>query len=193
MEKVYIVLTHTGTILSRIIRLITGNEFTHSSIALDKDLEYMYSFGRLNPYNPFMGGFVHEGITLGTFKRFKLTKCSILELPVTKEQYFKMVYAIRNVEKQKEDYHFNVLGLFLVPFKKNRNLEKSFYCAEFVKYVLNSGETNLNLPEIIKPEDFKSIENAKSIYKGLLCRYNKKHSNPFANLEELLLMKKAVL
>ncbi len=39
MKKIYIVLAHTGTLLSRIIRIRTGAEYTHSSIALDEDLE----------------------------------------------------------------------------------------------------------------------------------------------------------
>ena len=58
MKKIYIILTHTGTFLSRVIKAFTGNKFTHVSIALDRNMEYMYSFGRLRPYNPFLGGFV---------------------------------------------------------------------------------------------------------------------------------------
>ena len=80
MKKIYLVLTHTGTILSRIIRIYTKDEFTHVSISLDDELNEMYSFGRLNPYNPFLGGFVHENINYGTFnlrwdfiKKFSLT------------------------------------------------------------------------------------------------------------------------
>lgn len=53
MKEIYIVLTHTGTALSRMIKWFTKDEFTHSSIALDAELKQMYSFGRLNPYNPF--------------------------------------------------------------------------------------------------------------------------------------------
>ena len=49
MKKIYIVLTYTGTILSRIIKVFTKKEYSHVSIALDQDLKYMYSFGRLNP------------------------------------------------------------------------------------------------------------------------------------------------
>ena len=78
--KVYIVLTKTGTILSKIVRIIKGHKYTHVSISLDKELNEMYSFGRINPYNPFRGNFVHENINWGTFKRFKNTKCVILEM-----------------------------------------------------------------------------------------------------------------
>ena len=62
MKKIYIVLTHSGTALSKIIKGFTKDEFSHVSISLDKELNEMYSFGRLNPYNPFWGGFVHEYI-----------------------------------------------------------------------------------------------------------------------------------
>lgn len=38
MKKVYIILTHTGTVLSKIIKKYTKDEFSHVSIALDKEL-----------------------------------------------------------------------------------------------------------------------------------------------------------
>lgn len=82
-KKKYIVLTYTGTILSKIIRVYTRAEYCHVSLSLDKELKKMYSFGRLNPYNPFIGGFVHEGIDRGTFKRFKKTKAEIYSIDVT--------------------------------------------------------------------------------------------------------------
>ena len=59
MKKIYIILTFTGTILSRIVRIYTRKEYSHVSISLDQDLTKMYSFGRLNAYNPFSGVFVH--------------------------------------------------------------------------------------------------------------------------------------
>ena len=42
MEKIYIVLAHTGTLLSRLIKMRTGAEYTHVSIALDENLKNMY-------------------------------------------------------------------------------------------------------------------------------------------------------
>ena len=83
----YIVLTHSGTALSKIIKGFTKDEFSHVSISLDKELNEMYSFGRLNPYNPFWGGFVHEYIDKGTFKRFYKTRSKIYSLNITEEQY----------------------------------------------------------------------------------------------------------
>ena len=74
MEKAYIVLTNTGTALSRLVRFYSRDEYAHVSLSLDKGLRHMYSFGRLNPKNPFIGGFVHEAVNKRTFKRFKKTK-----------------------------------------------------------------------------------------------------------------------
>ena len=101
MKYIYIVLSHTGTILSRIIKLATGNEYTHSSIALNENLETMYSFGRLNPYNPFLGGFVQEGKSIGTFKRFKNTKVGVFKLEVTEKQYSELIENINYIDKNK--------------------------------------------------------------------------------------------
>lgn len=172
MKKVYIVLTHTGTFLSRGIRTVTGDEFTHVSISLDENLERMYSFGRLNPNNPFIGGFVQEYKDKGTFKRFFNTKARILELDVSDEQYKKMEKAIKKVSKHKEKYKFNVIGLLAAGLHKKIGSSHSFYCAEFVKYVLEKGNVNVKLPYVIKPEDFKNLKGSKVIYEGLLRKYN---------------------
>ncbi len=178
MKKIYIVLTHTGTILSQIIKTYTKDEFAHASISLDADLKQMYSFGRLNPYNPFWGGFVHEYVDKGTFKRFINTRAKIYSLNITDEQYGKIQNIIERVEENKEKYKFNVKGLFAAGFHKRIKKEKSFYCAEFVKHVMENAGINTGLPEAVKPEHFKNISGIEEVYTGLLrnyvfCFYNK--------------------
>ena len=49
--------------------------------------------------------------------------------------------------------------------------EKSFYCAEFVKHVLDKAKIKTELPDLVKPEDFKQIKNMKLEYDGLLKFY----------------------
>ena len=85
-KQLYIVISQTGTLLSRILKQITGAEYNHASISLSRDLERMYSFGRRHPYNPFWGGFVIESPRTGTFKRFSETKVLVLSVSVTEEQ-----------------------------------------------------------------------------------------------------------
>lgn len=45
-KKIYLLLTRTGTKFSTIIHRVTKYEYTHASIALDKELNQLYSFGR---------------------------------------------------------------------------------------------------------------------------------------------------
>ena len=81
-DKIYIVMSQTGTILSRILKRITGADYNHVSLGISKELDVMYSFGRKNPYYPFWGGFVEESKRFGTFKRFYKTEALVLELNV---------------------------------------------------------------------------------------------------------------
>ena len=176
MKKIYIILTHTGTILSQIIKHWTGDEFSHVSIALDTDLEQMYSFGRLNPYNPFWGSFVHEHINKGTFKRFKKTKAEVYSIFITDEQYEKAQKTIAYFEKNMQKYKFNILGLACVCINKKIIRKNTFYCAEFVKHILKDIRlTGVNeLPEIIRPQNFKELKGMQLEYEGILKQYNKK-------------------
>ena len=174
MKKIYIVLTHTGTILSRIIKNYTKDEFSHISISLDETLENMYSFGRINPYNPFIGGFVHEYINKGTFKRFYNTKAKIYSLEVSDKQYEIIRNEIEFIKLAKNNYKFNIAGLFAVGFSKKIGGRNSFYCAEFVKYLFEKAKIGMILPEIVRPESFNNRDELVEIYHGLLRKYNAK-------------------
>ena len=114
MKKIYLVLTHTGTTLSTIIKCYTKDEFSHISIALDEELNEMYSFGRLHANNPFIGGFVHESIDFGTFKRFKNTQTEIYSLEIDNNKYedisneinaFKNNYNLADLSKMEVVYY----------------------------------------------------------------------------------------
>lgn len=170
MKKIYIILTYTGTILSRIVKIYTRKEYSHVSIALDSDLNQMYSFGRLNPYNPFIGGFVHESLNKGTFKRFKNTKTKIYSMEIEEDKYEKLEEIIDCIQQRKKLYKFNVIGLIGVALNVKIKREKYFYCAEFVKYVLEQSEV-VELPEIIKPDDFNKLKGLNEVYIGKLQDY----------------------
>ena len=157
--------------LVSIIKEFTKDEFSHVSIALDKELNRMYSFGRLNPYNAFYGGFVHEYINEGTFKRFYKTRAKIYSLEISDEQYEEISKNIIKFEQSKDKYKFNTVGLFAVGIHKRIQKENRFYCAEFVKYILEKSGIKTKLPEIIKPEDFKKLDGLKEVYGGLLRQY----------------------
>lgn len=171
MKKVYFVLTYSGTALGQIIKFKTKKKYTHVSISLDEKLEKMYSFGRLHPYNCFTGGFVHERLNEGYLKRFKNTIAKICYIEVTKEQYQKLEEQIKIFEENKTKYKFNTLGLVYIFFNKKIHRNNYFYCAEFVKHILKQANVDINLPDMPRPENFENLENAKTIYKGILNKY----------------------
>lgn len=174
MEKsVYIILSQTGTMFSKALKFFTRARYNHASIALTPDLEVMYSFGRLNPYNPFVGGFVQEGKNVGTFKRFYKTEALVLELKVSPEQYNSIKFFIEYVHKNKVKFHYNYLGVLGACFKKNVEPKYSYYCSQFVRACLAyfDIENSASLPHIIKPIDFLKLNNKHVIYEGLLKNY----------------------
>ena len=61
-QYLYIVLTRTNTVTSRLIHIIKHDKYTHAAISLDKNLKSMYSFARKHTFNPFIGGFKKENI-----------------------------------------------------------------------------------------------------------------------------------
>lgn len=177
MKDIYLILTYTGTIPSKVIKGFTKDEFSHVSISLDIDMQEMYSFARLRKYNFFVAGFVHEKINEGTFKRFKNTKARIYRISVTEEQYDIIKNTIDKVWENKKKYKFNILGLCAVSIHKKVQREYYFYCAEFVKYVLEKALIKTELPDIVKPDDFKNIKGLEEIYSGYLRDYSSSRVN----------------
>ena len=52
LKSIYIVLTKTNTALSRVIGVVTSDPYTHASISMDKKLDSLYTFSRLQPEKP---------------------------------------------------------------------------------------------------------------------------------------------
>ncbi|HEL3623782.1 TPA: hypothetical protein UMQ49_003796, partial [Clostridioides difficile] len=111
MNKVYIVTTYTGTILSYLIRNISKKLYTHVSISLNENLKPMYSFGRLNSRNPFIGGFVEENINQGLYAIRKNTVCRVYSLEVDNLQYENLYKNIKLISDYREDYYYDTMAL----------------------------------------------------------------------------------
>ena len=171
-EKVYIVLSQTGTALSRILKLLTRAPYNHSSLATDDSLQTMYSFGRANPYNPFIGAFVQESPTAGTFKRFKNTDVMVLECAVSREKYAELHRVLTDMVRERARYHYNYLGLFLAALHIHREKENCYYCSEFVKAMARLLELEgvEKIPPIVKPIHFLELTH-KTVYVGKLRDY----------------------
>ena len=171
--KIYLILSQTGTMLSRIIKARTKAEFCHSSLGLVKDLSEMYSFGRKIPWFAFWGTFVKESPHYGTFKRFKNTEVRVLEVEVGEEKYAEIHDYVMNMFENKKKYHYNYLGLYLAAVKIARKKKDCFYCSEFVAHVLTEcGVVDKDFFDpIIEPIAFLGVPH-REIYRGKLQEYS---------------------
>lgn len=171
---IYIVISQTGTVLSRVLKIITGAEYNHVSIGLNDDLHLMYSFGRKNPYNPFYGGFVLESPDFGTFKRFSNTKVKIIKLEIDESKYKAISKQMKYMSENSNKYGYNYIGLYLAWFKIVLKFNNRYYCSEFVKDILvkHGIEGNDLLGNIPQPIHFLDLPNADLIYSGKLKDYS---------------------
>ncbi|MGD9569547.1 MAG: hypothetical protein AB7V48_14750 [Sedimentibacter sp.] len=169
MKSIYVILTRTNTILSRIINIVTNDKFTHASISLDKNLETMYSFGRRNVYNPFIGTFVIENFNEGVYGFHEYLHGQVIEIEVTNEQYESVEKLTNNFILNNESYKYNYIGLINILLKRESFSENKFLCSEFVYYILNSSNIiDLKIPRnLVRPQYFEKL-NGKVIYEGNL-------------------------
>ncbi len=178
-EQIYVVVTQTGTILSRLLKIITHAEYNHVSVSTDPTLNTIYSFGRKNPYNPFWGGFVMESPKFGTFKRFSETDAVVLAIPVSAELKDKMQTRLEEMYENKKEYHYDTLGLLLAGVKIPLERNNAYYCSSFVKYFLQ--EYDLAEEEVFgkfpKPIEFLDIKDGQVIYRGKLREYETVYCN----------------
>ena len=97
MEKkktIYVMLTDTGTLFTKIIKMFTNAPYNHVSLVFDENLEEIYSFGRKRPRNPLIAGFIREDVYNGTYRYFQNTRCLLLKRDVTEEEYSKIRHIV---------------------------------------------------------------------------------------------------
>lgn len=179
-NHIYIIISQTGTITSRILKVVTGARYNHASVSYDDSLRTMYSFGRLNAYNPFFGGFVQESTEHGTLKRFSDTEAVVISLPVDRALYRDFRRDIRRMYRKKSTYHYNYLGLFAAAVGIPVEISNSFYCSEFVRYILR--RHNIIGPNsfrgIIKPVDLLKVKGGKVVFRGRLRDFTRRAALP---------------
>ncbi len=170
-KQVFLVFSDTGTVLGRVINLWTKSSMNHVSIAFDYDLRELYSFGRKNPRNPFIGGFVKEDIRTAFFHN---SKGAVYRLSVSNDEYQQMKERIRAMEEDKANYRYNFIGLFLVPLKRELQRKKAFFCSQFVATLLSECGCYLHEkpPCLTKPQDIRSWHELQLIFRGKLTDYS---------------------
>lgn len=78
MEKIYLILMHTNTIPSKLVRLFTRYNYSHVAIFLNENCDTLYSFGRKKVNSILDGGFVIQQKQGDFFKKIlQYNMCNI--------------------------------------------------------------------------------------------------------------------
>lgn len=169
MEKayLYIVLTRTNTMISRLIHLFTRDEYTHAALSLDKDLQEMYSFARKYTHNPFIGRFKHEHLEEGIYKQAKHLPGVVLEVEVPRENYAEARELVEQFIANRSRYKYNFRGLIYGLLNRPTTRDDRFLCSQFVYFVLyQSGIADFQTPaNLVRPVDFLGLD-AQIVYQG---------------------------
>ena len=183
MEHIYIMLSATNSMLSTAIGVVTKKKYNHISISFDKELDEVYSFGRLNPNNPFSGGFSREQVTLNFYLK---AECQIYELEVTREQFKKIRAIIDQYDKNKHYYYYNLLGLVTAWLNIPWDRPDAYFCSEFVSTVLIESDVldKSLIPSVTRPHDIINNLDLALYFEGHMWQYKLKNL-PLGYLQRL--------
>lgn len=167
---IYVLLTRSATIPARIIRLFTGDRFSHASIAFDPRLDTLCSFARIHTGFPLPAGLIREDLSKGVFGRNPFMECKLLTLsvdPYTYDRAFRLASAML---QRKKRYGYNLWGLILCRYGIVNERSRHLFCSQFVAKILSeSGAVVLPKPaSLTRPQDFDTMDGFITIYKGSL-------------------------
>ncbi|MFZ5967302.1 MAG: hypothetical protein ACOYVK_09025 [Bacillota bacterium] len=149
------------------------SKYVHVSISLDEDLRTMYSFGRVNPDNPFSGGFVQESFMAGVYKKNRDCECVVYRVKISEEQYDILVREIAKFLASHKSFKYNFLGLFAAGMNIPVKRKKYYFCSQFVSELLIKSNVlnSQSPPEMIRPTDLLGIETKEEVFKGFVWEY----------------------
>lgn len=155
-NRIYLVLSDTGSVPSQFIAVFTQKQFNHISISFDRDLKTLISYNggqRLNP-----PGLNSE--MLWSLAKKDDASIAVYSLAVTREQKTIMMDRVKQINLDGSAY--NVVGMFLrKSFKPN-----IMYCSQFVRYLLHEADAmyfkydkfNIKPTDLIELDYYKKLK-----------------------------------
>ena len=170
MKTLYILLTHSGTLLSNLINHMNGSKYTHVSLAFDEDLNTLYSSTRKNGYTMFPAGPSREYLNRGIFRLRGDIPCALYALEVSDEAYVRARRRAEHMMNHGNLYRFNSLGLLLCWLHIRWQRRRHYFCSQFVSEVLEKSGA-MELPKdstLMHPSDYTRLPELECLYAGPL-------------------------
>ncbi len=174
-EYVYVLVSQSGTTISKILKVFTRKPYNHVSVACEEDLRVMYSFCRNKPERPLPATFNQEVIGEGTLGKYSFIPCELYRIPVTAEQKLHFSENLEYFKKHRECFSYNCIGLGFIFFNIAFRRKNKFVCSQFVGYMLEKSgiRSGIRKPVCLQtPEDFRHMPDAELLYKGNLNYYH---------------------
>lgn len=174
MPALYLLLTRSGTLLSRTIAAMTCDTYTHVSIALEDDLEVFYSFARRQAVLPLPAGLTCESPTRGYWGRHPAIPCTLLALPVSEAAYARVARRIERMHAHADEYPYSLLGVLLCALGIPRDRGERYFCSQFVGELLAASGA-VELPRdtsLLHPDDFLALPGTETLYTGTVGALN---------------------
>lgn len=168
MRSIYILLTRSKTLASRLVYLATEAQYTHSSLAFEEDLDDLYSFGRKYPRLILPAGLQVESLRRGFYKRYNDIPCVLYAFRVEDEAYDAARAIVNEMVNQAERYSYNIFGLLSCKLGIVFDRRNKYFCSEFVAEVLDKSGA-IKMPRaysLMHPMDFTRLPGAIRLYEG---------------------------
>ena len=188
MKTIYILLTRSGTLLSKLVYAVTGANYTHASMAFDEELNCLYSSTRKNGYTMFPAGPSKEYLNKGVFRLRGDAPCALYALEVTDEAYVRARRRAEHMMARGELYRFNTLGLILCALHIRWQRRRHYFCSQFVSEVLQkSGALELPKPStLMHPSDYAKLPELRCLYRGTLADLPQRQSMELGEVESVM-------
>ncbi len=172
-RDLYLLLTHSGSVLSRMIKGLSGAPYSHISIGIDPTFQRFYTFGRKQPFNPFWAGFVEEDLRDGIYAHFEKASFALYRLPVEATVYNRFQRELKLFSIGKNRYRYNLMGIVTARMGYELNRSEAFFCSQFVATLLAlSGVQGIEKPAgLIHPVDFLSLPGLEKIAEGQMMDF----------------------
>lgn len=176
MKTLYILLSRTDSIVSKIVRFFTKTYYTHASLAFDDELVFLYSSARKNGVKMFPAGPTQESLYRGFFGRDAHTPCALYALEVDEAVYNSAKTEIDFFMENKNDYKFSVLGVIACKFGIKWQRKNKFFCSQFVAEILKRSGMDVIAKEpcLTHPRDYEKIPHIKKLYEGTVGEIREK-------------------
>ena len=188
MKTIYILLTRSGTLLSKLVYAVTGASYTHASMAFDEELNCLYSSTRKNGYTMFPAGPSKEYLNKGVFRLRDDAPCALYALEVTDEAYVRARRRAEHMMARGDLYRFNTLGLILCALHIRWQRRRHYFCSQFVSEVLQkSGALELPKPStLMHPSDYAELPELRCLYRGTLAGLPQRQSMELGEVESVM-------